>query len=156
DEAAPLYRRLDAADVIIDYELSPGSAFNVPPEQIASTAYQFFRAVDAVEGVPEALKFRALRAIARIENSRNLAVRSSTAHYAQRGLFVSFVNAARQAVLREAGVWETAHGAEWSLRINDDFELVELPTLGESVGSAAATVGIASYFNIVERLPKDV
>src|SRR5262249_13735058 len=44
DESAPLYRRLDAADVIIDYELGPGAAVNVPPEQIASTAYQFFRA----------------------------------------------------------------------------------------------------------------
>ena len=41
DTAAPLYRRLDAAEVILTYELAPGSAVGVPAEQIAATSYRF-------------------------------------------------------------------------------------------------------------------
>jgi hypothetical protein len=52
---------LDAADIIIDYELARGAAANVPPEQLARLCLSILSRVDASNEAPEVLKFRALK-----------------------------------------------------------------------------------------------
>jgi len=154
DQTAPLYRRLDAADVVIDYELAPGAAVDTPAEQIASTAFQFFKAVDVAEDAPEALKFRALKAIPRIENTRKAAVASSTQHRAKRELHVRLVNMARSRALREAGVWSAAieSGARWSLDASDDFDMPEPPRLSLGLPPEA---GFGARLTAYQALPED-
>jgi hypothetical protein len=45
DPEAPLYRRLDAAEVVLTYELGPGAAVGVDSDQIAAASYRFLKAV---------------------------------------------------------------------------------------------------------------
>jgi hypothetical protein len=155
DPDSPIYRRLDAADVIIDFELAPGAAANVPPEQLASSAFQFYRLTEANPQTPEALKFRALKAIARIENSRKQAAQSPEAHFANREFIRRLINAERSRALREAGIWERVveSGAHWSLGPRDSFDPPILPSA--DVHASIEKDGSAEYLDACNRLPRE-
>lgn len=155
DDASPLFRRLDAADVIIDFELAPGAAAGVAADQLASSAFQFYRAVEANPAAPEALKFRALKSIARIENSRKQAAQSPEAHFANREFARRQVNTARSTALRAAGVWRqvVASRASWALKSNDVFDVPELPQI--KVGASVAKDGVGVFLDALNRQPHE-
>jgi hypothetical protein len=124
DPEVPLYRRLDAAEVVLTYELGPGAAVGVDPEQIAATSFRFLKtAVDAAE-TPEALRFRALKSIVAIENRRKSAGQGSDQFALKRELQLRLINAARRHILIEAGVWVDVvrRSERWSLTLDDDFD----------------------------------
>jgi hypothetical protein len=127
DPNAQLYRRIDAADVVLSYELGPGAAAGIDPEQIAAPAYRFLKAVAGAADTPEALQFKALKLIVGIENSRKAAVQSSEQHFAKRELLCRLVNSERQRMLRDAGRWAgvVAQREIWALTLNDDFPWIE-------------------------------
>jgi hypothetical protein len=95
DPDAPLYRRIDAAEVILAYELGPGAAVGIDPDQIAAPAYRFLKAVVEASETPEALQFKALKLIVGIENSRKAAVQSSDQYAANKELLRRMVNGLR-------------------------------------------------------------
>jgi hypothetical protein len=125
DTVTPLYRRLDAAEVVLSFEPGPGAAVGVDPDEIAATSYRFLKAVaDAVE-TPEALRFRALKSIVAIENRRKSAGQGSEQSALKRELQLRLVNAERRRMLVDAGVWVddvARHRENRSLTLNDDFK----------------------------------
>ena len=92
--------------------------------------------------MPEALRFRALRSIARIENSRKAAAQNPASHFANQEFCRRLINSARSAALREAGVWEKviATGAAWSISPRDSFSVPTLPLadVGVTIEDGAA------------------
>jgi len=75
--ATPLYRRIDAAETIIAYELSPGSLVGVDnPDLIAASSYKFLKKIADAADTPEPQRFRCLKAIIAVEASRKQAVQS--------------------------------------------------------------------------------
>jgi hypothetical protein len=70
DPNARLYRRLDAAEVVLSYECGVGAGVGVDPETIAAASFKFLRAAADDVSTPEALKFRALKSIVAVENAR--------------------------------------------------------------------------------------
>ena len=158
DSGAPLYRRIEAAEIVLSFELAPGSLAQVdaPPEQIAASAYRFLKAASDANETPEPLRFRALRALASIENAR--AIRSNAAAgTARREYLVNRINAARRSTLIAAGVWErvVADDAEWSIAMRDSFDEPDLPRLG-TVAIASDGTGIAARLRELSRLPERV
>ena len=123
DDSVGLNRRLDAAEVCLDHELGPGAGVGVPPDEIASQAYQFCRAV-ADSNAPETPRFRALRAMVRIENVRKTVQNSSTQYGEKRELLRCLVNAERRRLLAECGRWPPGTDG-WALRSNDTFDWPE-------------------------------
>jgi hypothetical protein len=124
DASTPLYRRIDAAEVVLAYELGPGAAVDSDPEQIAASSYRFLRTVvDTVE-TPEALRFRALKSIVAIENRRKSAGQGSEQSGSKRELQMRLVNGARRQALIDAGVWADVvrRRERWSLDLNDEFD----------------------------------
>src|SRR4051794_5256798 len=55
DPGTPLYRRLDAAEVVLTYELGPGAAVGLDPDQIAVGSFRFLKAVSEAAETPEPL-----------------------------------------------------------------------------------------------------
>jgi hypothetical protein len=122
DVGAPTYRRLDAAECVLVYELSPGAAVGSDPAEIAAASYKFLKSVTNAAEVPEALRFRALRSIVAIENQRAQGKNTIAEHAAKRELLVALVNSERLRSFREAGVWpEVVKTDEWALKTSDDF-----------------------------------
>jgi hypothetical protein len=70
DSTQLLYRRLDAAELVLAYELAPGALVDVPPSEVAANSYRFLRGVADAPDVPERLQFRALKAILSINHKR--------------------------------------------------------------------------------------
>jgi hypothetical protein len=123
DPKAALHRRLDAAEVLLSYELGPGAAVGVDPDMIASVSYRFLKAVADHTATPEALKFRALKLVVSVENARTQARSSSITNADTRALLLNLINAERNRALRAAGVWpEVKETDAWALRSGDDFE----------------------------------
>jgi hypothetical protein len=123
DPNVALHRRLDAAEVILTFELGPGAGVGIDPDQIAAASFKFLRAVSDDATTPDALKFRALKSIVGIENARVAAKSGAEANIAKRQLVLNLVNSVRSRLYREAGVWPVvvASGSEWALRWEDDF-----------------------------------
>jgi hypothetical protein len=122
DTSAALFRRLDAAEVLLSYELGPGAAVGVDPELIASTSYKFLKAVVEDGSTPEALRFRALKSIVAVENARAQAKSSAVTNAEKRELLLRLVNAERVRALRASGNWpEAVKSDQWVLRRSDDF-----------------------------------
>jgi hypothetical protein len=108
NSGVPLFRRLDAAEVLLTYELGPAAAVGADPEQIASVSYRFLKSVVDNNSTPEALRFRALKSIVAVENAR-ASVKSTAAEYqAKRELLCRLIVAERQSALRTAGRWAEA------------------------------------------------
>lgn len=82
DPAAHLYRRLDAAELVLAYELAPGALVNVPPSEVAAISFRFLRGVAEAAETPERLRFRALKSMLAIQHKR--AAAGSTTGQAER------------------------------------------------------------------------
>lgn len=120
-EVAP-FRRLDAAELVLQYELGPGAAVGLDPDRIAAQSYQFLNALADEPSCPDALRFRALRCIASVENARAAAKSSALVNTAKRQILLDIVNAERQRSLRLNGQWLNAvsDGSQWQTKIADD------------------------------------
>jgi hypothetical protein len=105
DASKPLYRRLDAAEIVLSFELGPAAGVGIDPDQIAASAYKFLKVVAKAPQTPEALKFRALKSLVGIENARVAARSGTEANIAKRQLVLNLVNAERLRLFREAGLW---------------------------------------------------
>jgi hypothetical protein len=122
DPSTALFRRLDAAEVLLSYELGPGAAVGVDPELIASTSYKFLKAVVEDRSTPEALRFRALKSIVAVENARAQAKSNTVTNAEKRELLLKLVNSERVRTFRAAGVWpEAVKSDQWVLKRSDDF-----------------------------------
>jgi hypothetical protein len=123
DQAAPLHRRLDAAEVVLAYELAPAALANAPNDQVAAVSFMFLRAVaDCVE-TPDALRFRALKHIAAIENAR-AAKHDPDQAASEREALIASANSVRRHELRRAGCWPVPEGVRWWL---DRADIVDAP-----------------------------
>ena len=121
--AIPTHRRLDAAELLISFEVPSGGVSNVDPDQVAAGSYQFLRTIVDSEEVPEPLRFRALKAIAIVENARASIKASSVTHTAKRELLLRLINAQRTLAFRAAGTWhEAVKTTEWALTNADAFD----------------------------------
>jgi hypothetical protein len=120
----PLHRRLDAAELLVSFEVAPGSASNVDPNEVAAGSYQFLRTIVDHDDVPEPLRFRALKAIAIVENARASIKANSVTHEEKRRLLLQLANAERIAALRQAGTWQdvVARGDLWFLEPEDTVD----------------------------------
>jgi len=122
DPDTPLHRRLDAAEVVLAFELGPGAAVGADIDQIAAGSYQFLNAVIDTAGTPEALRFRCLKMIASVENARAASKNTVAEHAAKRELLLKLVNSERVRTFRAAGVWSEAVKTDaWALKNGDDF-----------------------------------
>jgi hypothetical protein len=122
DPSTALFRRLDAAEVLLSYELGPGAAVGVDPELIGSTSYKFLKAVVDDSSTPEALRFRALKSIVAVENARAQAKSNALIDAEKRVLLIKLVNSERVRAIRSSGNWAKAVKSDgWSLRLADDF-----------------------------------
>jgi hypothetical protein len=121
DTKAPLFRRLDAAEVVLGYELAPGAAAGADPEAIAASSYSFLRAIAEAPEVPEALQFRALKCVAQVENVRSQIRSAAEQLPLKRELLVRLCNAERVRLLCEAQRWPPPRGAQWQLTSSDDL-----------------------------------
>jgi hypothetical protein len=158
DPAAPLYRRIDAAEIVLTYELAPGSLVNVAADQVAAASYRFMQAVIDATETPEPLRFRALKSVAAIENARASRA-GATTDTTQREFWVALVNAARRSALIRAGVWDrvAADGAEWALSPGDEFDMPEVSRLSAStVRFGDDGSGIAIRMQELGRMPEGV
>lgn len=123
DTQAALTRRLEAAELVLTYELAPAAGVGVDPEAIAASSYQFLAAVAEADGTPEALRFRALKSIAAVENARAALKTSAQGLQARHRLANDLANAELQRALRaqdrwreavSQGSWWTAAGEDWA------------------------------------------
>jgi len=122
DPNTPLHRRLDAAEVVLAFELGPGAAVGADVEQIAAGSYVFLNTVIDTPGTPEALRFRCLRMVASVENARAASKNTVAEHAAKRELLMRLVNAERVRTIRTAGTWSEAVTTDaWALKASDDF-----------------------------------
>jgi hypothetical protein len=125
DPNVALHRRIDAAEVLVPFEIAPGAASNVDPDEVAAKSFQFLRAVIDAKETPPALAFRALKLVAGIENARASIKANSITLGQRREMFCHLVNATRLAELRRGGIWHrvVASGERWWIGLEDDFEL---------------------------------
>jgi hypothetical protein len=121
DVAAPLHRRIDAAETVISFELAPGAAADLEPDLVASVAYKFLQSVVASSQTPDALKFKSLRLLASVENQRAQLRSTSASLHAKRELLVGLCNAQRVQQLVGAKRWPPPTGAQWALTLADDI-----------------------------------
>jgi hypothetical protein len=122
DPNVALHRGIEAAETLVPFEIAPGAANNVDPELVAAKSFQFLRAVIDAKETPEALRFRALKCVAGIENARVQLKSTSVINADKRALLLNLVNAERSRALRDAGVWPEAVKTDaWTLRSSHDF-----------------------------------
>jgi len=123
DPSIPLHRRLDAAEVVLSFELGPGAAVGADPDQIAATSYQFLNAAVDDPRTPEALRFRALKSVAAVENARAAVKSSAVTNTQKRELLCHLVNSQRSRTFRQAQCWHgvIASGDDWALKPSDEF-----------------------------------
>jgi hypothetical protein len=124
DPKTVLYRRIEAAEVILNYEISPAGAVGLDPDFIAASSYRFLRQVADDPGTPDNLRFRCLKAIVTIENARVQVRNTGEQVHQKRELQLQLVNAERRRELAAAGVWESVvhTGARWALEADDQFD----------------------------------
>jgi hypothetical protein len=124
DPSIALHRRIDAAEVLVPFEIAPGAATNVDPEQVAAKSFQFLRAVIDAKETPEALRFRALKCVAGIENARVQFKNSNVTNAVKKELLVKLINGERNKRLRQTGRWPeiVVSDSQWFLTVSDDIE----------------------------------
>jgi hypothetical protein len=134
----PLHRRIEAAETIIGYELGPGAAAGIEPEHLASDSYQFLRTVTETTDVPESLMFRALKAIASVENARAAIRDAGDTLTTKRQCLIDLANAERRRWLAQHNQWPAGRET-WALNTSDTFDwppgwpgmwMWPLPTIG--------------------------
>lgn len=124
DQEQPLYRRIEAAETVLQYELAPASLASGPSTgEVAAGSLRFLRAAIDLPDTPDALRFRALRCVAAIENARAARVDGDTLAV-KRELLLALVNAERRRSLIECGSWPPS-AAGWSLSLADAVEWPE-------------------------------
>jgi len=123
DPNITLYRRLNAAEVVLNFELGPGAAVGINPDTIAAQSYRFLRAVVDAPDTPEAQRFHALKLVANVENARASAKGADLDNSAKRQLLIALVNAQRSRRLRATGEWnQTVQSrANWTVKDNADL-----------------------------------
>lgn len=149
DNNLPMHRRIDAAEVVLGYELGNAALVGAAPDTpIAAASFKFLQAAASNPEVPEALRFRCLKSIAAIENARASKSSASTSA-SHRSLVVALVNAARRAELSKAGVFERAiaEGLEWAISAADEFDEPALPRphAGTTIQPDGRGVGAAMH-----------
>ena len=137
DVNSPLYQRLEAAEIILSYELAPGSLVNSPTEQVASASYRFLVAVVDDAETPSQIRFKALRSLAAIENARARAGDTETAQ-ARRNSYIDEINRARRAELVRRNLWPQvcAQAIPWSLSLSDDIDQPPATRSHDSIGAS--------------------
>jgi hypothetical protein len=142
----PLHRRIEAAETIIGYELGPGAAAGIEPHELASDSYQFLRTVTETTDVPESLMFRALKAIASVENARAAIRDAGDTLTTKRQCLIDLVNAERRRWLAQHGRWPAGR-EPWFLDPTDTFNwppgwpgmwMWPLPTIGSTYAKNTA------------------
>jgi hypothetical protein len=123
DASVAIARRLRAGAAVLKYELAPGSAIGVDPENINSSAYRFFLSVARSTADAEYRQV-ALEHLVAIDNARARSIDPDEERQ-QRTATVAAVNTARRMALIQAGAWPVPGdiGAGWMLRVEDIFEL---------------------------------
>jgi hypothetical protein len=120
DIATPLHRRLDASEVILQFELPQGAAVGADIEQIGASSYKFLRAVSADPQTPEALKFKSLKLLAGIENARASSRSTAAELFAKKALLIGAANAERRRAMLAAHAWPPGvAGERWWLDTSD-------------------------------------
>ena len=124
DNSVALYRRLEAAEVVLSYELGPGAGVGIDPDEIAAVSFKFLRTVVDSTSTPEALRFRALKAIISVENARAQAKSTAITNTEKREVLLNLVNSERVSELRDAGVWSEVAKTDqqWALKWEDSFD----------------------------------
>jgi hypothetical protein len=117
----PLFRRVEAAEIIAGFELPAGGAVGVNSEFVTSTAFKFLQRVTADPQTPEGIRFKSLRLVAGYENARARAVQGVEQIIKKRELQRSLCNSERRRCLLESHRWPPPDGAEWSLKPDDQF-----------------------------------
>lgn len=134
DGEVPINRRVDAAEIVLGYELSPAALANADPTvPVSAASFKFLQTAASNAEVPEALRFRCLKLVAQIENARASKVNvGAIANH--RHLMITLVNNARRAELIRAGVFHQviANNEQWSLSSADDFDEPILPQFSYS------------------------
>jgi hypothetical protein len=102
DEDLP--RRVEAAEVVLGYELPPAALVNATVEPASSEAYIFLKYLAHMQEAPSALKFRVLKALSAVESAKPRKV-DPQAVEDQRRREIRLINAARRAELQSRGLW---------------------------------------------------
>jgi hypothetical protein len=121
DPTVALFRRIEAGEIVLQYELSAGAAAGVDPQEVTSSAYKMLKAAADNSRTPEGLRFRCLRAIIGVENARAASKATAVTHQAKRALACRLVNAERKRLLVHVGRWHAAINQQWALTLADDF-----------------------------------
>jgi hypothetical protein len=116
---APLYRRIEAAEITLGYELAPGALAGADPDAVAAGSYKFLKAVVSYPDIPEQLEMRVLKAIAQVENMRSQIRNAGEQLGMKRQMLVELVNTERRAALVARGAWPCAQ--RWWLDTADVF-----------------------------------
>ena len=105
--------------------MGPGAVAGVDPDAVAADSYRFLRAVVDASDVPEGLMFRALRAVAQVENTRAAIRNAGEMLGVKKEMLVNLINSVRRAALADAGVWADTvrRGERWFVDMNDNVAL---------------------------------
>jgi hypothetical protein len=125
DDDEPIGRRVEAAEVVLGYELPPAALANATVEPISSEAYTFLKYIAHMHEAPSALKFRALKALSAIESAKPRKV-DPQAVEDQRRREIRLINAARRADLQARGMWPSPVRG-WFIRPDDAVDLPDTP-----------------------------
>ena len=94
DVNTPLFRRLDCCEVIIGYELAPGSIAGASdPNAIEAGSYRFLISAADDPRTPEALRFRCLKLLVALENQRARNTNTAIENEEKHRLLIALVNA---------------------------------------------------------------
>jgi len=149
DVEAPMHRRIDAAEIVLGYELSPAALANADPTiPVSAASFLFLQTAAGNTDVPEGLRFRCLKLVAQIENAR--ASKANAGIIAShRTLIVTLVNNARRTELIRAGVFDRVIAANviWTLSAADDFDepILPQPTYAGRIEQDGRGVGSAMH-----------
>jgi len=118
DQEQPLYRRVEAAETVLKYELAPAALASGPSTgEVAAGSLRFLRAVVELPDTPDPIRLRALCCVAAIENARAARVDGDQTA-AKHETWIAMVNAERRRSMIEAGAWPPSD-AGWCLTSAD-------------------------------------
>lgn len=106
DDDEPIGRRVEAAEIVLGYELPPAALASATVEPVSSEAYIFLKYIAHMTEAPSALKFRALKALSAIESAKPRKIDPQEADNRRRWQ-IALVNAARRVELQARGAWPT-------------------------------------------------
>ena len=118
DAEQPLYRRVEAAETVLKYELAPAALASGPGTgEVAAGSLRFLRAVVDLPDTPDPMRLRALCCVAAIENARAARIDRDQAAV-KRETWIAMVNAERRRTMIETGAWPPAD-VGWCLTLAD-------------------------------------